>query len=420
MKTLSVAWKDMQIFFKDRGAVIQLFLLPLLFIVVFSGALAAIGSGDEDTRVPVARRIPLAVVDLDGREAAQALLDGLDAAGGVRVNRYEQDRALALLDEKELDRVLTIPANFTTDLVDNRQVTLRLVNHPDADAEETKTVQLVIESVAQDMSLQRQILASLQQMGDMQANAPQEYQEAFSAERLQAQARGQFERAQTQPLVELVRTFPEQQGEREEMPDAAQLAVPGFTIMFVFLTAQTTARSIYDEKKVGSFRRLLAAPMSKASLLAGKMLPNFITGLIQTGVIFAFGTIGLRLMGLPPLTLGDHPLVVALVAVLVALCSSGLGTLIAAIARTENQIGGLSAVVLWVMGVLGGSFIPLFYLENFLGPLPRIVPHYWANHAFNDLMIRGLGLADVAVEMAVLLGFTALFFVVGLWKFDFD
>jgi ABC-2 type transport system permease protein len=418
MNALNIALKDLRILFKDRGAVVQLFLLPLLFIVAFSGALAAIGSVEEDTRIPVTTRIPLAVVDLDGGEAAQTLLDGLNAVGGVRVKRYEQDKALALLDEHKIARVLTIPANFSTDLADNRQVTLRLVNHPDADAEETETVQLVTEGVAQNMSLQRQILTSLQQMGDMQANAPEEYQEAFSVERLEAQARGQFERAQT--LVELVQTFPEQQGEREEMPDAAQLAVPGFTIMFVFLTAQMTARSIYDEKKVGSFRRLLAAPMSKASLLAGKMLPNLFTGLIQTGVIFAFGTIGMRLLGLTPMTLGDAPLVVALVAVLVALCSSSLGTLIAAIARTENQIGGLSAVVLWVMGVLGGSFIPLFFLENFLGPLPQIVPHYWANRAFNDLMVRGLGLAGVTVEIAVLLGFTGLFFVVGLWKFDFD
>lgn len=418
MNALNIALKDLRILFKDRGAVVQLFLLPLLFIVAFSGALAAIGGVEEDTHIPVTTRIPLAVVDLDGGEAAQTLLDGLNAVGGVRVKRYEQDKALALLDEHKLARVLTIPANFSTDLADNRQVTLRLVNHPDADAEETETVQLVTEGVAQNMSLQRQILTSLQQMGDMQANAPEEYQEAFSVERLEAQARGQFERAQT--LVELVQTFPEQQGEREEMPDAAQLAVPGFTIMFVFLTAQMTARSIYDEKKVGSFRRLLAAPMSKASLLAGKMLPNLFTGLIQTGVIFAFGTIGMRLLGLTPMTLGDAPLVVALVAVLVALCSSSLGTLIAAIARTENQIGGLSAVVLWVMGVLGGSFIPLFFLENFLGPLPQIVPHYWANRAFNDLMVRGLGLAGVTVEIAVLLGFTGLFFVVGLWKFDFD
>jgi len=415
MKTLSIAWKDMQILFKDRGAVVQIFLLPLLFIVVFSGALAAIGSGGEkDTR------ILLPVVDLDGGEAAQTLLDGLDAAGGVRVERYEQAQAQALLDENKLARVLTIPADFTTGIAEGRTTTLRFVNHPDADAEETEAVRLVIEGVARDMSLESQILASLQQMGDMQANAPEEFQ-VFTAERTMAQARSQFERSRTQPLVAVVQTVPGQpEGEREEMPDAVQLAVPGFTVLFVFLTAQATARSIYDEKKVGSFRRLLAAPMSKASLLAGKMIPNFITGLIQTAVIFAFGIIGMRLLGLTPMTLGDAPLAVVIVAVVVALCSSAFGILIAAIAHTENQIGGLSSVFLWVMGILGGCFVPLFILENFLGPLPKIVPHYWANRAFNDLLVRGLGLADVATEMAALLAFTALFFVIGLWRFDFN
>ena len=204
------------------------------------------------------------------------------------------------------------------------------------------------------------------------------------------------------------------------MPDAAQLAVPGFTVLFVFLAAQATARSIYNEKKVGSFRRLLAAPMSKASLLVGKMLPNFITALIQTVVIFAFGIVGLRLLGLTPMTLGNDPLAVVIVAVLVALCSSAFGIVIAAIARTENQIGGLSSLFLWSMGIVGGSIIPLFALERFLGPLPKIVPHYWANRAFDNLLIRGFGLADVTTEMAVLLGFTFLFFAIGLWRFDFD
>ncbi len=415
MNALNIALKDLRISFKDSGVAIKLFLLPLLFIVIFSGALAAVGSGgEEDTRT----RLP--VIDLDGGAAAQTLLDGLNAAGGVRVERYEQAEAMALLDERKLARVLTIPENFTADLADSRQVTLRLVNHPDANAEGTEATRLVIEGVAQDMSLESQILASLRRMGEMQASAPEEQQQAFAAERTMAQARSQFERSRTQPLVELVQLLPEREGEREEMPDAIQLAVPGFTVMFVFLTAQATARSIYNEKKTGSFRRLLAAPISKASLLAGKMLPNFITGLIQTAVIFAFGVIGMRLLGLTPMTLGNAPLAVALVAVLVALCSSAFGLVIAAIARTENQIGGLSAVVLWIMGVLGGSFIPLFFLEGFLGPLPQLVPHYWANRAFNDLLARGLGLADVTMEMAMLLAFTALFFVFGLWRFDFD
>jgi ABC-2 type transport system permease protein len=414
MKSLSIAFKDLQILFKDRGVAIQLFLLPLLFVVVFGGALGEVGRGEPDTR------ILLPVVDLDGGAAAQALIQGLDAAGGVRVERYEQAEALALLDENKISRVLTIPEGFTTDVEEERPVTLRLVNHSDADPEQTEAVRLVVEGVVRDMSLEIQILAALQQMGKMQANAPEEYQEAFSVERMQAQARGQFERAQAQPLVAVTQRVPGQEMEHEDALGLGDVAVPGMTVLFVFLAAQTTARSIYDEKKVGSFRRLLAAPMSKAALLAGKLLPNLITGLIQTGVIFAFGIVGLRLMGLPPTQLGPDPIAVALVVALMALCSSAFGILIAAIARTENQIGGLSTLLLWGMGLLGGSFVPLFLLERFLGPVPKIVPHYWANHALVNLMVRGLGLADVTLDCAVLLGFTALFFAIGLWRFDFE
>ncbi|MBN1310434.1 MAG: ABC transporter permease [Anaerolineae bacterium] len=414
MNVINIALKDLRILFKDRGALIQLFLLPLLFIVVFSGALNAIGQDEEDTR------ILLPVVDLDGEEAAMTLRDALDSAGGVRVALYTQAEAQTSLDERAIARVLTIPENFTADLAADRQITLHLVNHPDANPEQTEAVRLVVEGVAQDMALESQILASLRQMGDMQANAPESFQ-VFTAERAIAQARSQFERSRTHPLVVLNQQIPAQEeAARENMPDAAQLAVPGFAVMFVFLTAQTTARSIYDEKKIGSFCRLLAAPMSKAALLAGKMLPNFITGMIQLTVIFGFGIIGLRLLGLTPMTLGNTPLVVALIAGLVALCSSSLGIVIAAIAHTENQIGGLSSLILWGMGILGGSFIPLFFLESFLGPMVKIVPHYWANHAFNDLMIRGLGLAGVTTEIAALLGFAVLFFAIGVWRFDFD
>jgi ABC-2 type transport system permease protein len=413
MSALSIAFKDLQIFFQDRGAVIQLFLLPMLFIVVLSGALGEIGAGDEDAP------ILLPVVDLDAGAAAQTLLNGLDAAGGVSVELYDQEQAQSLLDEGELDRVLTIPASFSSDIADNRPVTLRLVSHSDADTEETEAVRLVVEGVAGDMSLESQILSSLQQMGDMQANAPEEYQ-VFTVERMQAQARGQFERAQTQPLVGVVQTVPGQEGEREVDPDLDEVVVPGFAVLFIFLTAQTTARSIYDEKKVGSFRRLLAAPMSKASLLAGKMLPNFITALVQTAVIFAFGVVGLDLLGLKAVTLGNDPLAVVLVAVLIALCSSALGIVIAAIARTENKIGGISTLLLWGMGIIGGSIFPLFALEDFLGSLPKIVPHYWANRALDNLMVREFGLADVTTEMGVLLGFTALFFAIGLWRFEFE
>jgi ABC-2 type transport system permease protein len=259
----------------------------------------------------------------------------------------------------------------------------------------------------------------LEQMGDMQANAPEEYQ-VFTTERALAQARSQFERAQTQQLIEVIQTIPSEEGEREEMPDLSLVAISGIAVLFVFATAQVTARSIYDEKKVGSFRRLLAAPMSKASLLTGKMLPNIIIGMIQFTVIFAFGVFGLKLLGLSSASLGKNPLAVILVCLIICLCSTALGILLAAIARTESQIGGLSSLLVWGLGILGGAFIPIFILDNFLGPVVKFVPQYWANRALSSLMLRGLGLADVVLEITVLLGFTFIFFLIGLWRFDFD
>jgi ABC-2 type transport system permease protein len=245
---------------------------------------------------------------------------------------------------------------------------------------------------------------------------------AFSVDRMQAQARSQFDQAQTQPLVHVEQKVPGQEEavDEDEPLGIGDIAVPGVTVLFVFWTAQTTASTIYDEKKIGSFRRLLAAPVSKTSLLLGKLVPNFLIALVQSAVIFAFGIWGLDLMGMTPATLGNAPLATVLILVLLALCSSSFGILLAALARTEAQVGGLSMIIVWLMAVLGGSLIPLFLLEQFLGPVPMIVPHYWANRALVDLMVRGAGFADVIVEMVALLGFSALFFAVGAWRFEFN
>ncbi|MEJ2484548.1 MAG: ABC transporter permease [Anaerolineales bacterium] len=414
MKALSVAFKDIQILLKDRGAIIQLFLLPLIFIIAFSAVASGYETGDED------QRIPLSVINLDGGQEAQVLLDGIEAAGGVRVDLVEENEGNLQLQKGDIGRLLTIPANFTQWIAEGKTVTLKLTSHPDADPEQVEAVRLVIEGVAQDMSLQKQVVASLRQMGDMQANAPEEYQEAFSLEKIMAQAQSQFEHESDWTLVTVEQTLPGQDSEKEEFPSTAEVAVPGFAVLFIFLTAQTTARSIYDEKKIGSFRRLLAAPISKFSLLAGKIIPNFITALIQSIIIFAFGAYGLKLIGFTPLSLGNDPVALGLAILLIALCSSALGIVIASFARTESQIGGLSTLILWGFGTLGGSIIPFFILESMLGPIPKVLPHYWANRVLDNIMVRGMMLGDVSLELIVLLGFSLVFFLVGLWRFDFD
>ena len=413
MNIISIALKDLQILLKDRNQVFQLFLLPFVFILLFSGV--SFGGADE------VRVVSLPAVNLDDGEAAHTLIDNINKAGGVEVELVEQAEAQTQLEAGELTRLLTIPAGFSADLAANRPVTLRLVSHPDADVSETEAVRLVVDGAAQGMALQTQVMASLRHMGEMQAGAAPE-QQAFTAERVLAQAQSQFELADERPLVSIEQMQPGQLGSQEEPQSwgGTQTAIPSMTVLFVFLAAGTTAISIYSEKKVGSFRRLLAAPMRKGELLLGKMVPTFITALIQLAVIFGVGMFVFPLLGMDGLTLGNDPLAVVLIAVFIALCATGLGVLIAAFARTESQIGGYSATLLWVLAFLGGTFFPMYLLGGFLGQIGMVAPHYWANKAFYGVLVRGQDLAGVATEIAVLAGFTALFWVVGVWRFDFD
>jgi ABC-2 type transport system permease protein len=279
---------------------------------------------------------------------------------------------------------------------------------------------MAVEGVTRNMSLGRQIVASLERLAEMQRANPS-FDPATSADLAIPIALRQFEESQDRPLVTVTQVQPStpDQGEQPQI-SGVQLGVPGFAVLFIFLTAQITARSIYDEKRTGTFRRLLASPLGKWPMLIGKLIPNFIVVLVQVVVLFAAGMFLLPLMGLPALRLGNDIPALVLLVLSIALCCTTLGILIAAIARTEAQIGGISALVLWVLAFLGGSFIPLFLINESMATLGQVTPHYWAVTGFYDLLTRGQGLTAILDSIVVLLGFSAVFFVVGAWRFEFE
>jgi ABC-2 type transport system permease protein len=414
---LSIAWKDLLILFKDRNNLVAAFLLPVVFIIVFlgvSGQSAAGGGGEE-------KRTPLPVVNLDsGGATADALITNLTAYAGVDATVYPEAEAMARLRSASWSSsVLVIPANFTADLAAGRSATLRLVNNT-LDRGENDAVMMAIEGVTQSMSLERQIVASLTQLAGMQqANAS--FDPATSAELAIPLAQRQFAESRDRPLVQVVQSQPTSLGQGEKVEvSGVQILVPGFAVLFIFLTAQITARSIYDEKKTGTFRRLLAAPLGKWPMLVGKLIPNFAVVLLQAVFLFAAGIFVMPLMGLDALRLGnDIPALVILVLAL-ALCCTSLGVLIAAIARTEAQIGGISGLVLWVLAFLGGSFIPLFLINESMATIGQVTPHYWAVTGFYDLLTRGQGLASILDSLAALLAFSVAFFLIGAWRFEFE
>jgi len=415
MKILSITWKDIKIFFKEPGYLIYLIVLPLVFIQLFTTLFSAsIGSTTESNK------ISLVVVNLDpGGSQSELLMDGLEKSGTITVLPATLKEAETDFLDTRIERYLTIPQNFSQKIDQGEKVEVSLTAL-DTQSITIQTLRMSIMGVINNILLERSILDSLKQFSVMQSSQPQEKQ-FFSADLLTAQAKSQFISSKERPLINVRIEFPQIEATADQDFSMVQFAVPGFTVLFAFLVSQATARSIYDEKKNGSFRRLLAAPLSKLQLLAGKLLPNFLVVLFQILVIFLTSTVLMPLLGMEKLSIGQSPLLLLAISATVALCSTSLGILIAAIAKTEAQIGGVSALFLWMMGFLGGTMVPLDIMgSQMLNSISKFVPHSYAVGAYKDVLNRGADFITVLPALGVLLGFSLVFFIIGLWRFEFD
>ncbi len=434
MNVWSIALKDLQIFVRERGAILYLFLLPALFILMFAGLGATVSLGEE--ALPT-----LPIVNNDTGEMGTLFIQALEETNKVELLPMSQTEAEEQLSQLDIGYALFIPADFSANLAKSRntflseeedeadtavsepQVNVKLIVHPNHNETELATVERIISRATRSIAMTDYLNDSLAQLREMQAANP-DVDLVFTEQRIQQQIDTQQASAETRPLVVVRETTPAGISQPEvmdiELPTLGQVAVVGFTVLFVFLAAQKTAESIYEEKRLGSFRRLLAAPISKSTLLGGKLVPNFILTLIQTAVIFLVGMFIIPLIGVPRLDFSNNPLGLLIAALVIALCSTCLGIFIAGLARTPGQVSGLSSMLLWVAAIIGGSMIPAFLFPEGLQNFSRLVPHYWANQVYFDLIFRQATLLEVMPSLLVLIGFSVFFFAVGVWRFDFD
>ena len=103
-----------------------------------------------------------------------------------------------------------------------------------------------------------------------------------------------------------------------------------------------------------------------------------------------------------------------------SLAATGLGLLIAALAKTQEQIGGLGTLLVIILAALGGVMVPRFIMPEFMQSIGLISPHAWALTAYQDVLVRGYGIEGVLPEVAALLGFAVVFFGIAVWRFKWD
>lgn len=414
---LALTWKDLKVFFKDKGAVIFIFLQPFMFIVIMSYATAGMyGSGDKPQQL-------LAVNDDQGAQAT-SIIKQLDEYDGFQVVTQSEGKPLTraaaeqLVADGKYSIALVFPFDFSDVLEQSigaqnaRTTKIAIIVDPATPSYRVDpivgTLRGLLERATLTVMMPRGIDLMFTQFAPQTAASEREKMKADAQRSMSGGLVGGQE-----PVVTIEKTTPPNM-RVTKFPDTFQQNVPGYTIYGIFWIVTLLASSVLQEKRDGTFRRLLVAPMNRAAMLGGKMLPYYIINLLQ--IVIMIGASSL-LFGLK---LGSSPDGLVVVSLAVALTSTGMGVFLAALAKSEAQIGGLGTLLLLTMSALGGSFVPRFTMPDWLKSLGLLTPHAWALDAYQDLLVRGYNLVEVLPKVGVLGLFALAFFAVGVWKFRFE
>ena len=117
---------------------------------------------------------------------------------------------------------------------------------------------------------------------------------------------------------------------------------------------------------------------------------------------------------------GREPLALFVILLTSALAAAAFGTTMGTFIKTEGQANGLSIMFGMVFALMGGCWYPMELFPPVVQNVVKVLPTTWAMQGMLDLVLRGGGLQDVLPEAAVLLGFAAIFFSVGVWRFRYE
>jgi ABC-type multidrug transport system permease subunit len=158
-------------------------------------------------------------------------------------------------------------------------------------------------------------------------------------------------------------------------------------------------------------KRMVATPMKRSHFLLSFVAMRVVMLALELPILMGFAWLVFGVV-----IQGSVALFTAL-AVLGALCFSGLGLLVAARARNTETVGGLMNLVMMPMFIGSGVFFSVSNFPESLQPFLRLLPLTALNDALRAVVNQGASLPAVAGPVAVMVVLTVVCFGVALRVF---
>jgi ABC-2 type transport system permease protein len=423
------------LYFSNRRSVIMSIAAPIL-IAAFFGSLFG-RSDDEPAHVPVA------VTDLDKSELSAQIVAALRGDKSLDLTEAGEAEALAQVKAGKLRAAITLPRGFGAQagraLFGGAEKPEVVLSYDPSQAMVLPLVkgllaQHVMEPVMQSLmqggspvvsNLREQVMQNPELAPGRRADLLKLFE---SIERVQPAAAASAASGAASPTptpasaaakgpgfsVHFATREVEASSNPETKYNSYAHAFAGMGVQFILLMGVDVAIGLLMMRRLGLWKRLRAAPLSRSMLLGSRMASCALIALIVFAVIYgvAMACFGVRIEGS----------LIGFIAVLGAFAAltASFGLLIAALGKTPEATRGLAILATLLMVMLGGAWVPSFIFPAWLQTFSLFVPTRWAVDGLDAMTWRGLPLEAALMPVGVLLAFAAAFATLALARFEWE
>jgi ABC-2 type transport system permease protein len=400
---LAIAYKEARLWLQVPGNWLTILLVPFAFITI----LGAIFGGST----PV---FTIYVANEDrgtlGADVVRLLKESPNLEVEMLDSQAEADRRVG---KGERMAAAVIPADFSEAVKTEAGGTIELIIDPARQNNSglvSGLVKAALSKMLVDASIEREMSKMISDLKTDSLSGTSGFDfDVFIRAGVKAVVARQVNEAIDHPLIDLETEAVSVSANPIEATRLGGL-VPGYTLMFLFFLVSHIAVAVVEERSLGSLRRLLVTPASKAVILAGKMLPFFLIAIGQMLFVLLVSS------WIFNMSLGNSLPALMVIVMATALSAAALGILVAALVKNESQASALTILVVLVLAVISGCINESIQLW---GP-NMVTPHYWARQGLLNVLQRGMGLEGVLAPAGMLLALSIVFFVIGARRFKFE
>lgn len=411
MKTLATIKKEFLLLTRDPGGLMLIFLMPMVLVVVMAVIQNNTFQEFQETKLEAL------IVDEDQGKLSEAIARTFKALPNIQLidkvggNALTADEARRLVQSGKYRTAVIIPKGASDALQKKTRdaVNTLLSNYGLAEAKapaKAKPLPPVELQVLFDPAIKanyRQTLASA-----LEKMAAQLQAQWFMDEVQRSMAGATQKPKIKMDLTGLITVAQKDatEGENRGMAlNAVQHNVPAWSMFAMFFILFPLAGNLIKEREEGSMLRLRLIAGSSFPVICGKFIFYFFVCLLQLYLIIAVGIYAMPLVGLSKLVIGTNYAGLLLTGCAVALAATGYGLLIAVFFRTPQQALSFGSISVVVLAAIGGVWVPVFIMPDFMQTLSPYSPLNWGLAAFNNLFLRNSETAAVLPDVARLLGF---------------